>query len=516
VARAAEARVLRDARPVGVVVRRSSLATLAIGVALLLPQRAAAQLPEAEDAFTRGDFRTARALYDSALALDSLNPRALYRLAVLDSWSGKLKRSLARFAVLRRVEPLVPDEMAAHARVLSWAGKLRWARALYDSILAIDSSRTDALAGQARMVAWGGDLNQAERMWRTALAAHPDDPEILVGLGQTLEWEGEPDLAETYVAQARSLAPSDRQANDLLSQVRAERRPLLSVTSEAANDIEHNRFVAFSSGLSALLRPALQGTLRASWRQNTDDVASARSSGVDAGLIRSLPPKLTLRGGVGVRALESDSGPSRTFVTAQLGAGLHPTTFLSIAANYTRSPFDETRLLVQHGFHWDEFGIDVDASPSPNFEVSGGLDAAWLSDGNRRLLGNAAVMMGVVFGLRAGVYGRVMGYRESPSPSRSYFAPDRFLLEEGRAVYLWRLPGWWMRTTAGLGVQQVGSAGPTQAEWHADAALGHNWGFVDEISLTATYTNSAAASTSSVTTTTYRYWSARLRYQRGF
>jgi tetratricopeptide (TPR) repeat protein len=190
------------------VVRRSSIAALAIGVALLLPRRAAAQLPEAEDAFNRGDFRAARALYDSALALDSLNPRALFRLATLDSWDGKLKRSLARFAVLRRIEPLQPDEMVSHARVLSWSGQLKWAAALYDSVLAIDSTRTDAIAGHARMVAWAGDLNRAERLWREALTRYPDDPEILVGLGQTLEWQGEPDLAELYVARLPTGKPA--------------------------------------------------------------------------------------------------------------------------------------------------------------------------------------------------------------------------------------------------------------------------------------------------------------------
>jgi tetratricopeptide (TPR) repeat protein len=506
------------------VVRRSSFAALAIGVALLLPRRAAAQLPEAEDAFNRGDFRAARALYDSALALDSLNPRALFRLATLDSWDGKLKRSLARFAVLRRIEPLQPDEMVSHARVLSWSGQLKWAAALYDSVLAIDSTRTDAIAGHARMVAWAGDLNRAERLWREALTRYPDDPEILVGLGQTLEWQGEPDLAELYVARARQLAPSDREARDLLSQVRAERRPLFRVTSDAANDIERNSFVALAGSVSALLRPALQGQLRASWRQNASQDSAAprimaRSSGIDGVLIKAFPPKLTLRGGVGVRALDPDIGATRTFATVQLGAGLHPTTYLSIVASYNHYPFDETRLLVDSGFVWNEIGLDVDASPSPNFEVSGGWDAAWLSDGNRRLMGNAAVMMGVAFGLRAGIYARVMGYRE-PNPGHGYFAPDRFLLGEARAVYLFRRPGWWMRTIAGLGAQRVATGLPAQAEWHGDASVGHSWRSVDEISLVATYTNSAQASTGAGLTLksaeNYRYWSVGLRYQIGF
>ena len=485
-----------------------------LGLALLLPRRAAAQLPEAEDAFSRGDFRHARVLYDSALALDSLNPRALFRLAMLDSWDGKLKRSLARFALLRRIEPNQPDEMIAHARVLSWSGQLKWAAALYDTVLAIDSTRTDAIAGRARMVAWQGDLNRAERMWRDALSRYPDDPEILVGLGQTLEWQGEPDLAELYVARARQLAPSDREANDLLSQVRAERRPLVRFTSDAANDNERNSFVAFTGGVTALLRPSLQGALRTTWRANSYQGSTSRSSGADAWLVRSFLPRVTVRAGGGVRVLYPHVGTSKSFATVQLGLSVHPENFLSIGATYNRYPFDETRVLVDSGYVWDELGFDVDASPTANLDFSGGWDEAWLSDGNHRRIVNAAAMAGVVHGLRVGVYGRSMTYRE-PNAGRGYFSPDRFLLGEGRAVYLLRTPGWWMRTIAGLGAQRVATALPTQLEWHADAAVGHSWRSVDEVSLVANYTNAAQSSTG-VGAEKYRYWSVGLRYQIGF
>jgi tetratricopeptide (TPR) repeat protein len=496
---------------VGIVVNRRAWL---IGLALLLPRPAAGQLPEAEDAFNRGDFRAARVLYDSALALDSLNPRALFRLATLDSWDGKLKRSLARFAVLRRLELNQPDEMIAHARVLSWSGQLKWAAALYDSVFAIDSTRTDAIAGRARMVAWQGDLNRAERMWRVALERYPDDPEILVGLGQTLEWQGEPDLAELYVARARQLAPSDREARDLLSQVRAERRPLLRVTSDAANDIEHNSFVAFTGSVTALLKPSLQGALHTTWRANSDPGATSHSSGADVWLVRSFLPRLTVRAGGGVRVLTPDVGAGKSFATVQLGVGVHPKNFLSIALGYTRYPFDETRLLVDNGFVWDEVSLDFDASPTANLDFAGGWSEAWLSDGNHRRTVNAAAMVGVVHGLRIGLYGRSMAY--DTTPGHGYFAPDRFLLGEGRVVYLLRTPGWWMRSIAGLGAQQVGTGAPTQVEWHADAALGHSWRSVDEVSIVATYTNSAQANTATAVSEKYRYWSAGIRYQIGF
>jgi tetratricopeptide (TPR) repeat protein len=515
VARALEARVLRDARPVGVVVSRARLATLVLGLAIALPGIAVAQLPEAEDAFDRGDYRTARALYDSVLSLDSLNPRALYRLAILDSWDGNLKGSLARFVRLRSVEPLQPDEMAAHAKVLSWDGQTKWSAALYDSVLAIDSTRADAMAGRARAVAWGGDLNRAERLWRQALERNPDDPEILVGLGQTLYWEGQPGLAESYVARARQLAPTDKTARDLLSQVRAERRPVFAFDADAANDIEHNRFVALTGSFSGSLQPDLRGTVRAVWRQNDDNTNTTRSDGLDGWLAKSFASGTSARAGLGVRALHPDNGPTLTFATVQAGFGLRPASFASVTVNYNRYPFDETRLLVDSGFVWDELSADLGLLPRPNLDVSVGVNSAWLSDGNRRLNASAVAILAVARRVRAGVYLRILGYREA-NPGRGYFAPDRFLTGEGRLVYAWRRPGWWLRATGGLGAQQVGSSGPAQAEWHGELTVAHAWRSIDELALVGTYTNSAAAQTATATTTTYRYWSVGLRYQRGF
>src|SRR5881397_1295481 len=100
---------------------------------LAAPGLLIAQLPDAEAAFRRGDYVAARSAYERVLAADSLNVRALYRLAILDGWDAKLDRSLARFTKLRRLEPRDPDFMVAHARVLSWSGRTQQALALFDS-----------------------------------------------------------------------------------------------------------------------------------------------------------------------------------------------------------------------------------------------------------------------------------------------------------------------------------------------------------------------------------------------
>src|SRR2546421_1372281 len=223
-------------------------------VALLaVPTLLAAQVPQADEAFRRGDYAAARAGYERALAADSLNERALFRLAILDSWDGKLTLSLRRFARLRRLEPRDGDIMVSQAQVLAWAGRTRASEALYDSVLGRAPGRVDALAGRARAVAWSGDLDQAEQLWRAALAAHPDAAELLIGLAQTLYWKGQPGLAEAYATRARGLAPGDRAALELVRAVRAALRPEVATSSDGAGDSDNNAFVALDGSYTASL-----------------------------------------------------------------------------------------------------------------------------------------------------------------------------------------------------------------------------------------------------------------------
>lgn len=492
----------------------TGLATaLLIGVGAAQPL--AGQLPEAEDAFTNGEYHLARMLYDSVLAQDSLNPRALYRLAILDSWDGKLKSSLARFVVLRRVEPDDPDIMVAQARVLSWAGQLGYAEALYDSVLAVAPNRVDALAGQARMVAWSGDLIRAERLWRAALRRHPDEAEILVGLAQTLYWEGSPTLAERYVARAVELAPTNPTARDLFQRVRAEHRPQVEVSTTGANDADHNGSIIVTSIFSASLRDDLRAAIRGTWRRNRDVLSRYDGSeGVDGWLVKRLSDATSLRAGAGLRRLEPDTGVSRTLLAAQLGAALQPAPFAAVHLGYAHYAFDETTELVRRGYAWDEVETHLELSPRPALDLSAAASAGWLSDGNRRLQATIIGMFGVWRGLHLGISGRAMGYRLE-RPGRGYFAPGRFLVGEGRAVYGWRRRSWYVRAVAGMGVQQVGSTGPKQLQYHGDLTVAKSWRTIDELALVGLFTNSAAARTATQARGQYRYWSVALRYRIG-
>lgn len=486
-------------------------------IPLLLPLVAAAvQLPAAEEAFRRGDQRAARAGYEAVLRQDSSNVRALYRLAVLDSWDGRLQRSLDRFSRLRRLEPADPDIMVANARVLAWAGKTGAAEALYDSVLVVTPDQSDALAGRARAVAWAGDLDRAESLWRSALDTHPEDAELLLGLAQTLFWQGKPELAESYATRARQFAPDDRAVRDLLSLVRAALRPEIATSGNYAHDSDDNAFFAQEASLTTSLRRDLRTTLHAGWRRATDPARVGVSYGAGGFVVAPLGRGAVLRAGLGVRRLEPEGGVARSPLTAQLGIGLRPARFASLSVAYSRAPFDETALLIDSGYVADGVDLSFDVTPRPGLSISGGGGAAWLSDAvaNRRLGGVLAAMLTLRRGVEAGLFGRMMGYRVA-NPGAGYFAPDRFGVLEARAVWNWRRERWGVRADGGLGIQQVGAGAPTQSEWHAGLAVTRGWSANSELALVGSLTNSAASRSGTGTAAGFKYATIGVRLRQG-
>jgi tetratricopeptide (TPR) repeat protein len=479
-----------------------------------------AQLPAADSAFGKGDYAAARAGYERVLARDSLNERALYRLAILDSWDGKLDRSLARFARLRGIDARDADITVSQAQVLAWAGRTAASEALYDSLLERFPDRSDALAGRARAVAWSGDLDRAEQLWRAALERHPDDPELLIGLAQTLYWKGQPELAESYAVRARALAPEDRTARDLERELRAALRPAVGTSVDGSTDSDMNDVITQEGTVTTSLSAAVRGTLHAGWRHATDLELSGRSYGGGGVLVAALGGGAVGRAGLGARRVEgaswapSGNSFSRTTLTAELGLGFHPARYATFGIGYSRTPFDETAGLMSRDLTLDAVDMSFDVSPGPGWSISGGGGGTWFSDANRRLSAVGAVLGRVARGLQVGPFARIMGYRVSTNTG--YFSPDRFTVVEARAVYVWQQRPWGVRADGGVGTQQVFKGAARQTEWHLGLAVSRDWGANNELSLVGSITNSAAATTpGTVPTEGFRYRTLGLRFRQG-
>ncbi|HZH39532.1 MAG TPA: tetratricopeptide repeat protein [Gemmatimonadales bacterium] len=490
---------------------KRGLGVVVVALLVLLPSPGAGQILRADSAFVAGDFAQARTLYEQVLAVDSLNERALWRLALLDSWDNHVDRSLQRFARVRRLDPANTDLMIAHARVLSWAGRTAEAVALYDTALTRDSSRVDALSGRAQSVAWAGDLERAEGLWRKALAGHPDDATLLVGLAQTLYWKGEPGLARAYVDRARAAAPGDASVRDLEKILRAAVRPDFGTSFTGAGDSDNETFYSQDLWLSGALFGDTRATMTAGWRRSADAIHNSSSYGLSGVVAVPASPTVGIRAGLGARYLNA-AKTDHTPLSGQLGVSWQPAPFASLGLGYSHATFDETANLIDAGLKMDDVELSADLDPKPTISVSAGGGATWFSDANRRFSGVLAVLGGLGHGVSAGMYGRMLGYRgQRPG---LYFAPNRFTVAEARAIYNLRRGGWGLRADGGVGSQQInpmsGTTGPWLFEWHLAATLSHSWN-AGEITLQGLYTNSAGSNTVGA----FRYHAITLGFHQG-
>lgn len=480
-------------------------------VALVLSRPLGAQLSQAEDAFKRGDRPAARVAYERVLASDSLNVTALYRVAILDSWDGKLARSLEHFARARRLAPQDEDIMVSQATVLGWVGRTRAAESLYDSVLARSPQRADALAGRAQVVAWGRDLRRAERLWRAALDIHPDDPQLLLGLAQTLYWRGRPSLAAVFAARARTMAPRDTTTLDLERTVRAALRPDIQTSLDGSGDNEGNDFVTQEAEYSTSLGGDRRGTLHLGWRRARSGAATSYGGG--GAFTAALGGDVVMHAGVGVRRLEGLTRPGTLPLTAELGLEARVARYAAASIGYDRSAFDETAALIDSGFVINAVDVGVDISPSADLSITGAGGSAWLSDGNRRYTGAFTLLARVLPALQLGPAARIVAYEPNHAPG--YFAPDRFTVIEASLAYALQRERWGVRIDGGIGSQQVAVSAPHQTEWHIRLTLSRGWGADNELALTGSISNSATAPTGVAPVAGYRNRTLGLRFRQG-
>lgn len=480
-----------------------------VACTLFLARAATAQTQDADAAFARGDFAAARAAYEQVLARDSLSVRALYRLAILDSWDGALDRSLERLRRLRRLEPLDPDFAVAHARVLSWAGKYAAAASVYDSVLAASPHRADALAGLARTTAWKGDLPRAEALWRGALAAHPDDPEINVGLAQTLLWRGQAALAEGYATRARQLAPEDRSARDVLDLIEAALAPEFSTTADYNHDSDDNDILTHRLSYSVSLAGGRRAAAYGLWRRATDPARSGGSYTLGGRLTTPLGQTVLARAALGGQLLAPDSAGPYTTLAPELALSARLSRTAAVTLGWRRGYFDETAILLRRHLTTNALDLDVELAPVPRVTVLLAAGSLWLTD-NTRWSALGAVMVAAAPGLELGGLARAFAY--DTNPGMGYFAPDLFALLEARARYERRFGHWGVQGDGGFGSQQVGRGSARQTAWRARLGVSRRWSAANELSLTAGWSNSAASSA----TGAYHSWSTALQWRQGF
>lgn len=523
--------------------RSLALTAFGLGTTLLglLAIPASAQTQSADSAWAVGDYPTARARYQAALTQNPGSVRSLYRLSILLAWDGKLDSSLTLLRYARIAEPdepdvrlqqatvlswkgdfraslskwdsliaLAPDRRDAQygkARTLSWAGRMKEADSAYSALSKSDPSDLDAVAGRGQVAAWQGDYPRAAQYYQEVLVSDPENVNALVGLAQVRQWQGRPAEAEQQIAKAIAVAPTDRSAVEAQRSIRAIRRPRLNVELGWSHDSDKNTLWWQSIGASVLLANGIRGFASAGVAEASDPVRDGTRLSAEAGLSLDYG-NVNLTGAVGARGLSSDGFDSRTLGTWRAAASYRFAPNAGAGIGYSHYSFDETALLLGRDLDIDEVSLDGDIEPRPGLSIGAGVAKGWLSDDNRRSSAVLGVTQRVARRFTVGVFGRVLDYDE---PGIGYFAPDRFLLGEGRGSFTYGVRRWEARISGGLGLQQIGKGSSAQNEWHAEVRGARRWSIDNEVALSAGISNSAESST----TGAFRYYTGALTVRLG-
>jgi tetratricopeptide (TPR) repeat protein len=426
--------------------------------------------------------------------------RALFRLAILAGWDGRLDSALALLRDAREVEPMEPDVRLWEAKFLQWQGQYRSALARYDSLIAESPERHDPRFGRAQTLAWSGNYAEADREFQALVAADPDDVESLVALAQLRLWQARPAEADRYNDLALRAAPEHRAARVLQGQVRALRRPRLELSLGMTHDSEHNNAWWQSLGTSFLPAPGLRAFASVGAYEASDPQRDGTRLSGEVGATWNWG-NFTFTGAFGANSLNSDAGTDRSLGTWRTAASYRITPSAGGGLGYSHYSFDETALLLASRIDIDELSADFDAELRPNLSLGGGLGVGYLSDDNRRKSAVIALTQQVAPRWTIGVLGRGLWYDVR---GNGYFSPDRFLTGEIRGTYTYGFNRWEGRLHAGLGLQQRGSGTGTDGEWRTELRIARRWSVINEIALLGGVYNSAISSASGA----YRYYRA--------
>jgi tetratricopeptide (TPR) repeat protein len=476
-------------------------------VMLLLAAPLAAQTPVADSLWVAGNFPAAKHAYELALHDNPGYVRALYRLAVLASWDGKVDSALALLRDAREIEPKEPDVRLYQAKMFAWKGDLKASILLYDSLLAENPQSHDARFGRAQARAWSGRTTEAEREYRALISENPRDADALVALAQLRQWQGRTDEAEHYATLALAAAPDDKTARMVSAQVRALRRPRLTMELGYGHDSDDNTAWWQTVGTSVAVGGALRPFASAGILEASDPTQHGTRLSAEAGATYPAG-NASFTAAVGVRRLTNEFGTDRSLGTWRGSLSYRVSPGAGIGIGYAHYSFDETAFLLGNRLDIDEVSADADAELTPTLSVGIGGGIGFLSDDNRRRSFVLALTQRVAPHFTAGVYGRVLSY-DFKGPG--YFSPDRFLVGEARGAYTYAPERWEAKLSAGVGAQQIDRGGRAQSEWHIEGRVARRWSVINEVALSGGVSNSAVSST----TGAFRYYTASLSARLG-
>ena len=200
------------------------------------PQLASSVREEAADAWNRGDTEVAETLYESILAADSSDARALHRLALIHGWRNEFSTALELFDRLLREEPENLEAGVDRARVLAWQGELGQAIQALDRILEGRPDYPPALEARAQFQSWAGEYSEALTSYDRLLGITQDPTGVLLAQARILGWASRVEESQALYDSILAQNPGDLEAR--LGEAR-----LLAVSDQAGSAVARYRVI---------------------------------------------------------------------------------------------------------------------------------------------------------------------------------------------------------------------------------------------------------------------------------
>lgn len=175
---------------------------------------------EARAARQAGDYPRAIALYEELLAATPGNVSYLFQLGTVQGWAGRYDQALATLERGLALAPADTDLRMARGRVLAWSGQHARAEAVFREILAAEPGNLEAQNMLGRVQLWTRQFDAAERSFDAILAADPANTDALIARGDIEKLQERPDAARVFYERAAVTAPTSREIQNRLAEVR--------------------------------------------------------------------------------------------------------------------------------------------------------------------------------------------------------------------------------------------------------------------------------------------------------
>ncbi len=191
-------------------VKRTLLVTLCLLKAV--GEAAADPYEDAVEAAMQGDHALMQQRYESILAANPSDVRALNGKATAQAWRGNYFAAIETYRTALGLEPGNVDALVGIGYAFSWSGDHGYAVDSFEKALAIAPDSLDARKGLAYVTLWSGDAATARARFEALSTAHGDDAEFAVALGQANLQDGRARAAVRAFDHALAIQPGRHDA----------------------------------------------------------------------------------------------------------------------------------------------------------------------------------------------------------------------------------------------------------------------------------------------------------------